>query len=118
MYTVRAMTQNNKKKDFVTVYTFIDCATSLKYYSNYYFSINPRSAFIAHYHEEGRNTKRKQTFQCHYNATCFSDIIRYKNKFIRHVKHCSIRPGFIYTFQDEDIECYENYLKHKIFLLL
>ena len=40
-------------------------------------------------------------------------FFRYKNKFIRHVKHCSGRPGFIYTFQEEEVECYENYLKHK-----
>ena len=82
MYTVRAMNQNNRRKDFVTVYIFIDCATSLKHYNNYYFSINPRSVFIAHYHEADKNIKRKQTFQCHY-CDMFS---RYKNKFIRHVK--------------------------------
>ena len=38
---------------------------------------------------------------------------RYKNKFFKHIKHCSECPGFIYSFQDEDVECYENYLKHK-----
>ena len=85
MYTVRTMNQNNRRKDFVPVYIFIDCATSLKHYNNYYFSINPRSAFIVHYHEEGNNIKRKQTFQCHYCDMFF----RYKNKFIRHFNHCS-----------------------------
>ena len=40
-------------------------------------------------------------------------FFRYKNKFMRHVKHCSRRPGFICTFQEEKVECYENYLKHK-----
>ena len=103
------MNQNNRRKDFVPGYIFIDCATSLKHYNNYYFSINPRSAFIANYQEEGLNIKRKQTFQCHYCDMFF----RYKNKFITLVKHCSGRPGFIYTFQDENVECYENCLKHK-----
>ena len=28
-------------------------------------------------------------------------------------KHYSVCPYFIYTFQDEGIECYENYLKYK-----
>ena len=28
-------------------------------------------------------------------------------------KHYSRCPYFIYTFQDEGIECYENYLKYK-----
>ena len=40
-------------------------------------------------------------------------FFRYKNKFIKHVKYCSGHPGFIYTFQDEDAKCYENYLKCK-----
>ena len=83
MYTVRAINQNNRRQDFVPVYIFIDCATSLKHYNNYYFSINPRSAFIAHYHEETKNTKRKQTSQCHY---CHGMFFGYKNKFIRHYK--------------------------------
>ena len=59
MYTVRAMNQNNRRKDFVPVYIFIDCTTSLRHYN----SINPRTASITHYHEEGEDTKRKQTFQ-------------------------------------------------------
>ena len=29
------------------------------------------------------------------------------------MRHCSGRPGFVYTFQNENLECYENYLKHK-----
>ena len=103
------MNQNNRRKGFLPIYIFIHCTTSLKHYNNYYFSINPRSAFIAHYHKESKNTKRKQTFQCHYCDMIF----RYKNKFIRHAKHCPGCPGFIDTFQDEDVKCYENYLKHK-----
>ena len=109
MYTVRAMNENNRRKDFVPVYIFIDCGTSLKHFDNYYFSINPKSAFIAHYYKEGKNTKRKQTFQC-YHCNLF---LRYKGKFLKLPKHCSGRPGFFYTFQDEGIECYENYLRHK-----
>ena len=91
------------RKDFVLVYIFIHCATSLKHCNNYYFPINLSSAaFIAHYHKEGKNTKRKQTLQCHHWGMFF----RYKNKFIKHVKRCSGRAGFIYTFRDEDIKCY------------
>ena len=85
MYTVCAMNQDNNKKDYIPVYIFIDCAISLKHYNNYYFSTNPKSAFIAHYHEEGKNTKRRETYQCHYYDTFFT----YKNKFLRHTKHCS-----------------------------
>ena len=41
-------------------------------------------------------------------------FFRYKGKFLKHVKRCSGRPGFIYTiFQDEDVKYYQNYLKHK-----
>ena len=102
------MNQNNRKEFCSCLYIYI-LIVQQEHYNNYYFSINPRSAFIAHYHKEGKNTKRKQTFQCHYCNMFF----RYKNKFIRHAKHCSGHPGFIYTFHDEDAKCYENYLKCK-----
>ena len=38
---------------------------SKEYCDNYYFSSNPRSAFVADY-DQGKTTKRKETFQCHY----------------------------------------------------
>ena len=44
----------------------MDCATSLKHFNNYYFLNNPKSAFVAHYTEEGKNTERRETSQCHY----------------------------------------------------
>ena len=114
MYIVRAMNQDDRRKDYLSLYIFIDCATILKHYSNYYFSRNPKSASVAHYEEEGKKTKRKETFQCHYCDMFF----RYRKKFLKHVKHCSGPPGFIYSFQDGDVECYENYLRHtKDFLL-
>ena len=58
---------------------------------------------------EGKNTKRKETFQCHYCDMFF----RNKGKFNKHIRHCSGCPGFIYSFQDKDVECYGNYLKHE-----
>ena len=91
------------------VYIFIDCTTSLRHYNNYYFSENPKSAFVAHYEEEKKNTKQRETYQCHYCDTFF----RYKHRYTKHIKHCSGRPGFIYCFQDDVIESYENYFKHK-----
>ena len=109
MHTVTVLNQDSRRKDYLPVYLFIDCATSFKHYNNYYFLNNLKSAFAAHYEEEGKNTKRKKTFHCHYCNTFF----RYKGSFNKHIRYCSGRPGFIYSFQDEDIECYENYLKHK-----
>ena len=97
------------KKKYLPVYICIDCATSLKHFNKYYFSKNPKSAFVAHYMEEGKHPKRKETHQCHYCDVFF----RYKSKFNKHVKYCSGRPGFIYTFQDDRIKSYENYIKHK-----
>ena len=108
MYTVRTMNQNNRRKDFVPVYIFIDCATSLKHYNNY-LSINPKSAFIVHYHEEGNNIKRKQTFQCHYCDMFF----RYKDKFIRHFNHCTGTSRIYLYFSGRSVECYENCLEYK-----
>ena len=48
MYSVRAMNQENRRKDYLPVNIFIDCSTSLKYFNNYYFSRNPKFAFLAH----------------------------------------------------------------------
>ena len=59
MYTVRAMNQDSRRKDYLPVYISIDCATSLKHYNNYYFSSTSNSAFIAHYHEQGKKHEEK-----------------------------------------------------------
>ena len=40
-------------------------------------------------------------------------FFRYVKKHKKHVSHCSRRPGFVYCFQDDNIESYEKYLKHK-----
>ena len=71
LYTIRAMNQDSRRKNYIPVYIFIDCAFSVKHYNNYYFSTNPKCAFIVHYHEEGKNTRSKESFQCHYWNTFF-----------------------------------------------
>ena len=48
-------------------------------------------------------------YQCQYCDMFF----RYKGKYIKHINHCSRRPSFIYSFQDDEIGSYENYIKHK-----
>ena len=57
MLTVKALNQDQRRKDYLPVYIFIDCATSLRHYNNYYFRENLKSAFVAHYEEEKKNTK-------------------------------------------------------------
>ena len=52
MLTVRALNQDQRRKDYLPVYIFIDCTTNLRHYNNYYFFENPKSAFVAHYEEE------------------------------------------------------------------
>ena len=94
MYIVRTIYQESRRKDYIPIYIFIDCAVSFKQFDNYYFSKNPKAAFIAHYYEEGKNTKMKETFQCHYCDIFF----RYKGEFLKHIKYCSGRPGFVCAF--------------------
>ena len=53
------------EKNFTPVYIFIDCPVSKEFCDNYYFSSNPKSVFVANY-DQGKKTKRKETFQCHY----------------------------------------------------
>ena len=87
MHVVRALNENSRRKDFTPLYIFIDCPVSKKYCDNYYFSSNPKSAFVAHYDQ--------------------------RNKFNKHIKRCTGRPGFVYCFQNESLETYEKYLQHK-----
>ena len=107
MYTVRAIYQESRWKDYIPIYVFIDCAVSFKHFGNYCFSKNPKAAFIAHYHEEGKNTKMKETFQ----SLFWYIFFRYKGNFLKHIKHCSGRPGFVYAFQNDQVGCCEKYLK-------
>ena len=100
MLTIKAINQDLRKRNDLTVYIFIDCATSLKHFKNYYFSKNPKNTFVAHYMVEGKHPKRKETHQCYYCDVFF----RYNSKFNKHVKYCSSRPGFICTFQNDRIE--------------
>ena len=101
MFTVRALNQDKKRKNYLPMYIFVDCATSLKHYNNHYFFENPKITFVAHYEDENKNAKRKETYQCHYCDMFF----KHKSKYNKHIKHCSGRPDFIYTFQDDEIEC-------------
>ena len=32
-------------------------------------------------------------------------------KILEHIKHCSRRPDFVYAFQNDQVQCYEKYLK-------
>ena len=107
MHTIRSISHNSVRKEYKPVYIFIDCSVTMKHFDNFCFSIDPRSTFICrHYSDEARNTKRNTAYQCHY-CDCFS---RYWKKVSKHIKHC---PGFAYTFQDENLEYYENCIKHK-----
>ena len=38
---------------------------------------------------------------------------KHKKAYYKHVDHCSGKRGFIYCFQNENMETYEKYLKHK-----
>ena len=58
MLTVRALNQDQRRKNYLPVYIFIDCATSLRYYNS--FSKNPKSAFVAHYEEEKKIPNEKK----------------------------------------------------------
>ena len=39
--------------------------------------------------------------------------LRYSIQLLKTRLYLYLSPGFIYTFQEEDVESYENYLKHK-----
>ena len=109
MFTVRAIHHNSPQKDILPVYIFIDYYSPLlSFISTIFISVSPKTAFIAHYHLPNK-IQRRETYQCHY---CHN-FYKQGKKFHRHIKQCTGHPGFIYTFQDDHLETYENYLKHK-----
>ena len=92
MHTIRSISHSSVKKEDKPASIYIDCSVSMKHFDNFYFTIDPRSAFIGHYSDEGRDTKRNTAYQCHY-CDCF---FRYWQKFNKHIKHCSGHLGFAY----------------------
>ena len=72
MHVVRALNENSFRRNFTPAYVFIGCTVSKEYCDNYYFSSNPKSAFVARY-DQGKTTKQKETFPCHY-CDVFLDI--------------------------------------------
>ena len=103
------MNEDTRRKDYIPIYIFIDCAVSIEHFNNFYFLRRPQRAFVTHCELENKNTKIKETIQCH----CCDIFFRYLSKYKKHIAHCSGRPGFVYCFQDDNIESDESYLKHK-----
>lgn len=54
MYVVRDYNETGRRKNFTPIYIFVDCPVSHDHYDNYYFSISPKSAFVAHYEKKGK----------------------------------------------------------------
>ena len=51
MFIVRALTDLNdmyKRRDYTSIYIFVDYSVTHGHYDNYYFSTSPKSAFIVH----------------------------------------------------------------------
>ena len=61
MHVIRTLNENSRRKNFI----FIESPVSQEYCDNYYFSSNPKFVFVAYY-DQGKTTKQKETFQCHY----------------------------------------------------
>ena len=72
MYIVRAMNEDTRRKNYIPIYIFIDCAVSIEHFDNFYFSARPQRAFIMYCELENKNTKIKETFQCHFCDNFFS----------------------------------------------
>ena len=58
---MRAINEDSRRKDFITIYIFIDCAVSIEQFDNFYFSTRPQRAFVPHY-KQNKNTKIKEIF--------------------------------------------------------
>ena len=109
-FNCKGFKSRSKRKDYFPVYIFLLTAPLASNIITITFW-KPKKCFFSSLWRGEKNTKRKETHQCHYCDTFF----RYRYKYTKHIKHCSGRPGFIYCFQDAEIESYENYIKQKGF---
>ena len=59
---------------------------------------------------EGKKLKHSSTFRCYY---CTSFFTR-KERFLKHLKICTGKPGYVYNFDTQNILTFEENLKNKI----
>ena len=59
---------------------------------------------------EGEKTKHTYAFRCYYCTNFFSR----KERFEKHLKCCSGKPGYVYNFDTQNILTFEENLKHKM----
>ena len=109
MLTVRALNQDQRRK-VTSLYTFLLIAPVASDIIITITFLKTQKVFSLLISRRRKNTpnEKKRT-----SVTTVTRFIRYKHKYIKHIKHCSGRPGFICCFQDDEIESYENYIKHK-----
>ena len=58
---------------------------------------------------EGEKTKHTSAFRCYYCTNFFAR----REKFEKHLKCCSGKPGYVYNFDTQNILTFEENLKHK-----
>ena len=75
-----------------------------------YFSTDILQAYSAYYSSGSRMQRARKVQQCHY---CNHFLAHHPNKFERHIKQCSGKPGVIYNFTNQSLVSYEDNFKAK-----
>ena len=75
---------------------------------NCYFTDKIHLAFRTSY-SEGEKIKHTSAFRCYYCTNFFSR----KERFEKHLKCCSGKPGYVYNFDTQNILTFEENLKYK-----
>ena len=76
-----------------------------------FFSSQMNLAYRASFSVDRKGSKIKHgtTFQCYYCSHYFAR----KDRFERHIKNCTGKPGFVYNFNTQNLLTFEENLKFK-----
>ena len=75
-----------------------------------YFTTDIALAYSAYYDHGSKKVRSTKVQSCHY---CNHYFVNNNPKFERHLKHCSGKPGIIYSFNNSSLISYEDNFKSK-----
>ena len=99
------------------------CRKTIKHWTKLFYSkkvASLQSIYKTQKHLANRSTyngtnkiKHNSAWQCHYCSNCYG----HKNKYEKHLEHCSTMCGIVYKFDTQNLVTFEDNLKYKGHLL-
>ena len=107
---IRIAYEKKERKNFEPLDIIYKPTKDLETEPLYYFTTDISLAYSAYYLRASKMKRATKVQFCHY---CNHFFAHNQNKFERHLKHCSGKPGVIYNFTDQSLVSYEDNFKAK-----